>query len=109
MLVYCLPCIGYAFTGFLYGFYFFKYCTDVLLIAPGILGLLYGLARIWDAIMDPLVGFLSDRSTNALGRRRGWLLVSAPAVLVAWVILWNPPEQLSGARLLVWLGFTLFW
>jgi len=108
LLLYCLPYVAYIFVVFLYAFYFFKYCTDVLLIAPGIMGLLYGLARIWDAVTDPLVGYLSDKTKNVLGRRRSWLIVSAPAVLVAWVMLWNPPTMLEGVRLTIWMGVSLF-
>ena len=106
--MYCLPYVAYVFVVFLFAFYFFKYCTDVLLIAPGVMGLLYGLARIWDAAIDPIVGFLSDKTRNALGRRRSWLIASAPAVLVAWVMLWNPPAMLEGMQLAIWMGVALF-
>jgi Na+/melibiose symporter-like transporter len=108
LLLYCLPYIGYICAVFLYAFYFFKYCTDVLLIAPGILGVLYGLARLWDAAIDPLVGYLSDKTEHALGRRRSWLMVSAPAIVIAWMMLWNPPAFLAGVELVIWMGIALF-
>lgn len=108
LLLYCLPYVGYICAVFLFAFYFFKYCTDVLLMAPGILGVLYGLARLWDAAIDPLVGYLSDKTEHALGRRRSWLIVSVPAVVVAWVMLWNPPAFLAGMDLVIWMGIALF-
>ena len=56
--------------------YVMKFSTDVLLIAPAVMGAIFSLSRIWDAISDPLVGYLSDRTTLKLGRRRTWILGS---------------------------------
>lgn len=108
LLLYCLPYTGYICAVFLFAFYFFKYCTDVLLMAPAVLGVLFGLARLWDAAIDPLVGYLSDKTEHAMGRRRSWLMASAPAVVVAWMMLWNPPAVLSGLDLVIWMGIALF-
>ena len=44
--------------------YVMKFATDVLLIAPGVMGVIFGISRVWDAVSDPLVGYLSDRSKN---------------------------------------------
>jgi oligogalacturonide transporter len=43
--------------------YLMKFSTDVLLVGPAAMGVIYGAGRIWDAISDPLAGHLSDRST----------------------------------------------
>ena len=40
-----------------------KFSTDVLLIAPAVMGVIFSISRIWDAISDPIAGYLSDRTT----------------------------------------------
>ena len=51
-------------------FYFLFFLTDVAGVRPGMAGTILLLARIWDAVNDPLVGVLSDRTRGRLGRRR---------------------------------------
>ena len=44
-----------------------KFSTDVLLIAPAVMGAIFSISRIWDAISDPIAGYLSDRTTFKFG------------------------------------------
>ena len=53
------------------------YFTVVLKIEPALAGLLIFAARIYDAVTDPLSGWLSDRSKSKLGRLRPFLLAGA--------------------------------
>ena len=75
-----LPTLGMGFMYLLVNMYLMKYATDVLFIAPAAMGLIFGLSRLIDAITDPLVGFLSDRTRSRMGRRRPWILFSAVPV-----------------------------
>lgn len=88
--------------------YFFKYATDVLLVSPGVLGSLMAASRLWDAVSDPLAGYLSDRTTSKLGRRRPWMLAGALLLGIALVVLWTPPAGLVGRSLAIWVGVGLF-
>ena len=88
--------MGFMFI--LVNIYLLKYATDVLLIAPATMGLLFGLSRLWDAVADPIVGFLTDRTRSRLGRRRPWILASALPLGVTFAMLWAPPAALSGTR-----------
>ena len=76
-LSYSLPTIGYGFMYLLFAMYYLKFATDVLYVAPAIIGVIFGFARLWDAALDPAVGYLSDRTTHSMGRRRPWLLFGA--------------------------------
>ncbi len=107
ILSFSVASIGLTAMAFLNALYLFKYSTDVLLIAPGVMGLLYGVARIWDAISDPLVGRLSDRTISRLGRRRSWIFASIPAMGLAFLMLWAPPLSLTTTHLAVWIGVAL--
>lgn len=51
------------------------YFTDVLFLAPAFVGTLFFVARIWDAINDPMMGLVVDNTHNRFGKFRTWLLV----------------------------------
>ena len=103
ILAYSYPTAGASFVSFLLGLYLFKFATDVLLIAPAAMGIIYGLARIWDAVSDPMAGYLSDRTQTRLGRRRPWLLASVLPIAVVPVMVWSPPSSIDGVALLAWM------
>jgi glycoside/pentoside/hexuronide:cation symporter, GPH family len=59
-------------------------------------------ARLLDALSDPLVGELGDRTRSRLGRRRPWLLLACPLLLVSTWLLFRPPLPVSAGYLLFW-------
>lgn len=79
-------------------------------LAAALVGLMFGLARIWEAVSDPLIGAWSDRTRHRFGRRRIWMLAGAPVALIATFFLVNPPAGASAVYLLAWLiVFYLGW
>lgn len=52
-----------------------------------------GLGRFMDAISDPLIGYLSDRTRHRLGRRRPFILYGSLPLLISFIALWFPPEK----------------
>jgi glycoside/pentoside/hexuronide:cation symporter, GPH family len=59
------------------------------------------IARLWDMVTDPVVGFLSDRTPTRFGRRKVWILASAPLIAISVWLLFNPGEQVSNMYLLL--------
>jgi len=59
------------------GFFFMFFLTNVVGLRPSLAGAVVMMGNLWDAITDPFVGWLSDRSENRFGRRRVWVLGSA--------------------------------
>jgi GPH family glycoside/pentoside/hexuronide:cation symporter len=108
IVAYALPTLGTGFMGLLLAVYLLKFSTDVLLIAPAAIGAILFLSRFWDAISDPIAGYLSDRSTARLGRRRGWMLGAAVPVGLFFVMTWSPPAGLEGAPLVGWMAVAVF-
>lgn len=105
---YCLPTVGCGFMFLLFALYLMPFATDVLGISPAIMGTIFGLSRIWDALSDPLAGYWSDRTRSRLGRRRPWIFVSILPISAAYLMVWSPPSSLSGDALLAWMTIGVF-
>jgi len=72
------------------------YYSQVLGLAPELAGLALGVGLIFDAVSDPLVGYLSDNTKSRLGRRHPWLYASVLPLSISYVLLWNPPAAVQG-------------
>lgn len=73
------------------GFYFVFFLTDVAGLPPAWAGYLFAIARIWDAVTDPLMGVISDRTESRFGRRRPYLLFGAVPLGICFTLLWLVP------------------
>ena len=59
-------------------------------ISPYLIGIIMLVARLWDAITDPIMGYISDRTTSRLGKRRIYMVISSPLILVSMYFLFFP-------------------
>ncbi len=76
------------------------------------IGTVFLLARVFDAVTDPLMGVLSDRVATRWGRRRPWLALGCPLVILgAWMLFVPGPEAtlggFAGWLFLLTLGWTV--
>jgi len=62
---------------------------------PFLAGLLGGLPRIFDAITDPIMGFISDNTKSRFGRRRPYIFVGAILSGILFIVLWQLDENNS--------------
>lgn len=108
MVLYALPSAAAGYMLSLVGLYLMKYSTDVLLIAPATMGAIFGLSRIWDAVTDPLVGYLSDRTQFRLGRRRTWMLLGAVPCGISYCLLFALPVELDETGAALWMALAVF-
>jgi GPH family glycoside/pentoside/hexuronide:cation symporter len=104
LVTYAAPGLGFGFMMMMVSTYFMKYATDVLAIPAATMGGILLLSRAWDAVVDPVAGYLSDRTHTRLGRRRPWLLAGALPLALGFALAWSPPASLSPAALVVWTG-----
>ncbi|TDJ36812.1 MAG: MFS transporter [Gammaproteobacteria bacterium] len=104
---YSIPRIGFGILGILFATYLMKFATDVLLIAPAVMGTLLAASRLWDGASDPLIGYLSDRTRSRFGRRRVWLFWAAIPTGLGMVMMWSPPNTLDATWLVIWMGAGL--
>lgn len=59
-------------------------------ISPYFIGIIMLVARLWDAITDPLMGHLSDRTSSKMGKRRIYMVIASPFVLISMYFLFFP-------------------
>ena len=107
IFAYGTPGTGAGYMYLMLALYVMKFATDVLLIAPAIMGVIFSISRIWDAVSDPVVGYLSDRTRLSYGRRRSWILASCVPIGATFIMVFSPPESLTGTSLVIWMAVAI--
>lgn len=75
------------FSGYLLVFY-----TDVFHLSGGFTAVLFLIARIFDAINDPIMGIIADKTNSRFGRYRVWLMRAAPIIAAALCLCFFVPD-----------------
>lgn len=105
--------IGNALVNSAVQFFLVIYYTDAALLSPALVGSALLLAKAWDAVNDPLFGWLSDRvKATRLGKRRIFMILGALPLALSVALLWRVPASAAGSPILafVWVcgSFVLF-
>lgn len=74
-----------------FSFFLLPFYNLVLGVDAGIVGAALATALVIDAIADPLIGHLCDRTYTRWGRRLPWLYIAPVPLAMAWTLLWSPP------------------
>src|SRR5210317_207652 len=81
------------------GLYLLYFYTDVVGITPLLAGWIYALGIAWDAITDPFMGYLAERTRSKMGSYRPYIFYGAIPLALSFILLfWVPPFE----------GLTLF-
>jgi GPH family glycoside/pentoside/hexuronide:cation symporter len=106
-LAYSLPAFALAIIGIPVYVYIPKFYTDVVGIDIAVAGVLLFGVRLFDAVTDPLMGTLSDRTRSRFGRRRPYIVSGSILIAIALIFLFNPPAA-SVTWNTVWFAFWIY-
>ena len=91
-----LPMINYSYTnmylggsGYIISMYLTIFLTDVVNLSLKQAGLVVMFATVWDAVTDPAMGIITDRTRSKTGKHRRYLLWGIPLMFVSYTLLWN--------------------
>ena len=84
------------------GLYLLYFYTDVVGITPLLAGWIYALGIAWDAITDPFMGYLAERTRTRMGSYRPYIFYGAIPLAFSFILLfWVPPYE--GTKLFIFL------
>jgi GPH family glycoside/pentoside/hexuronide:cation symporter len=89
------------------GFYVFYY-TDRLGLAVTMVALINIIYGFWDAVDDPIAGYLSDNTRTRWGRRKPWLLIGLPFYIGFAILIYAVPKPFQQGNALFWYALVLF-
>ena len=75
-----------------FSFFLLIFYNQVLGMDAGTVSLALLIALLVDAVVDPIIGNLSDRTYTRWGRRLPWLYAAPVPLAFVWVLLWSPPD-----------------
>lgn len=104
--LYGLGDVGNATVNSAIQFFLMKFYTDAALILPALAGNALLIGKIWDAVNDPLFGWLTDRTKSKLGKRRVYMLFGAIPLGISIALLWFVPAGMSQVMTFVWIAAT---
>jgi len=87
-------------------FWLMNFLTDEVRLSAAIAGTALLVGKIWDAVIDPLIGYISDKTKSRWGRRRPYLLFFAIPFGAAFVLMFRNPDIASQGGKFVWAMLT---
>lgn len=88
------------------GFYYLYFLTDVVRINAALAGTIFLVSKAWDAVSDPLMGMLSDRTKSRWGRRRPYFLFGIPFIFLSFLMIWYPVDFANEMHRFAYMLFT---
>jgi glycoside/pentoside/hexuronide:cation symporter, GPH family len=98
--------LGPAITANIAIFYMMLFFTNVAGIPAGLAGSILMVGKIWDAVNDPVVGVLTDKTKSRWGRRLPWLFYGAIPFGIFFFLQWIIPPFSNNPTSQMW---SLFW
>ncbi|MGA1822040.1 MAG: MFS transporter [Thermoplasmatota archaeon] len=83
---------GISISFFVVSFFFMYYLTDLIGLDPILAGIAFGIGMLWDAVSDPIMGLISDKTHSVFGRKRVYVLFGALPLGISFFLLWTIPS-----------------
>ena len=89
------------------GLYLLYFYTDVVGISPALAGVIYGIGMMWDALTDPFMGYLAERTRTKWGVYRPYILFGNLPLAISFVLLFRAPPYEGTALFVILLLINL--
>ena len=95
-------------TAYMVGSYLLlRFMTDYMAVPAAVAGTIFAVAKLYDALVDPIIGALSDRTDSRWGRRRPFLLAGAFGCGLIFMLAFNVPVVHSQTGAIAMLAVLL--
>ena len=90
----------------LLGTLYMIFLTDIVGLNPAWAGSVVVIGKGWDAISDPLMGYISDNIDTKYGRRRIFFIIGILPIIISFISLWIPLDSNSNLILFIYYTFA---
>ncbi|QLE79625.1 hypothetical protein FLM55_07740 [Francisella sp. Scap27] len=77
----------------LFDIFLMYYLTDMVGVNVAFVGILFVVAKLWDAIVDPLIGILVDNTSSRWGKFKPWIAIGTVLNILVVIALFNTPTN----------------
>ena len=107
LMLFASPAIPLAALGLPITVYLPQFYGEQMGLGLATVGTVFMIARLWDVVTDPMMGVISDKFPSRWGKRRHWIAMSVPIILICTLMVFMPPEGVSALYLFFWM-FVLY-
>ena len=107
MISYGLGDAGTGLAATQLGFYLFPFFTGVAGLPAFIAGSLLMVIKVWDAINDPIIGYLSDHTKSRWGPRLPWMIAGAAPLGISLAAIWWVPPGSTYEKTIYYIAITI--
>lgn len=110
IVVYGLPAIPISVLTLPFFIFIPTFYTKTLGLDLALVGIVLSAIRLFDAVNDPFIGWMSDRIRPAFGRRRSWFLAGIPLTILGTWMIFVPGNARTIHYLAIWgLVLSIGW
>lgn len=100
--------LGPAITANVIAVFLLIFFTNVAGLKPGMAGSILLIGKVWDAVNDPIIGVLSDRTRSRWGRRHPWMMFGAVPFGLFFFLQWLVPHFSADPNTNQWMLFGYY-
>ncbi|WP_300462923.1 MFS transporter [Desulfobacula sp.] len=90
----------------LFGIFSLYFYNTVMGLSGTLVGIATAVGLLWDAVIDPVIGTMSDTSQSRIGNRHSFMVIGAAFMGISFWAFFSPPAALSTGALFTWLLVT---